>query len=385
MSSIRTTNNPDMLIWAREEVGYTIEQAAEAIGVSVESLKAAESEGRPLTLNQLRKAAEKYDFPFGYFYLSAPPADKSFKPIPDFRIEPGLVGINHYRLNLEIKKSRERRAIFVDLAASLEMETKTFQLITEPYPENIGSLIRDRLGISDSDINSLDFDQAYSYWKNKIENDGVLVYESQYIPDISGVIGAAIFYDAFPVILIKRGGNFNERKLFTLLHEYAHLLKGESAINDAGAQVVDLANSTKGQLETNCNRLAAEILVPSEKINLTTYAGLDAVDKMEALSRNFKVTYTTAAVCLKRFGLISAPEFSRLLELRRKANESKSRNKGEEVRIPRENIMRLDMGRPMFKTVLEAYSVGLLDVYDTSKILNLRVKKIDRLVSGMIR
>ena len=65
----------------------TIAQAAEALGISVENLQAAETGERPLTLNQLRDAAQKYDFPFGYFYLSNPPHNKTFKPVPDFRIE----------------------------------------------------------------------------------------------------------------------------------------------------------------------------------------------------------------------------------------------------------------------------------------------------------
>jgi Zn-dependent peptidase ImmA (M78 family) len=372
-----------MLVWAREEVGFSIEQAAEAIGVSVECLRAAESGEKALTLTQLRNAAEKFDFPFGYFYLSSPPASKSYKPVPDFRIEPSLVGSNHFRLNLEIRKSRVQREIFVDLAASLEMKIKPFQVLSEPYPTNIGNLIRDRLGVTNSEINSLDFGDVYSYWKNKIENDGVLVYESQYIPEKTGVIGAAIFYELCPVILIKRGGDFNERKLFTLLHEYAHLLKGKSAINDAGAQDIDLANTSEALFEAACNRLAAEILVPSNNVNVADYVRLNPVAKMESLAKSFKVTYTTAAVCLRRLNLISKPELIDLLEIRRRANEKKSPNKGEGVRIPREHIMRLDMGRPMFNTVLAAYSVGLLDVYDTSKILHLRVKKIDRLVAGI--
>ena len=117
-----------MLVWAREEIGYTIEQGAEALGISVENLKAAEAGERPLTLNQLRDAAEKYDFPFGYFYLSNPPYNKTFKPIPDFRIEPGLVGVNHHRLGLEIKKCRDRRDIFLDLATSMEIQIKPFEL-----------------------------------------------------------------------------------------------------------------------------------------------------------------------------------------------------------------------------------------------------------------
>lgn len=383
MSAIRTTNNPAMLIWAREEIGYTIEQAAEALGISVENLRAAEAGERPLTLNQLRDAAEKYDFPFGYFYLSNPPHKKTFKPIPDFRIEPGLVGINHYRLGLEIKKCRDRRDIFLDLATNMEIEIKPFELPKIGNQPNFGSLIRTRLNIADKDINFLNYDSVYAFWKDRIEKDGVLVYESQYIPDASGVIGAAIFYEKCPVILVKRGGDFNERKLFTLLHEYAHLLMGLSAINDSSALTIDLVNSAESQLEAQCNLLAAEILVPSEKINTNEYSGLQPVEKMELLSSKFKVTYTTAAVCLKRFNLINVREFINLLELRRAANQKKPRAKGEEVKIPRENIVRLDMGRPTFNTVLGAYSAGLLDVYDASAILSLRVKKIDRLVAGI--
>src|SRR5450830_114768 len=383
MSTIRTSNNPAMLVWAREEVGYTLEQASEAIGVSLENLKAAESGDRSLTLNQLRTAAEMYDFPFGYFYLSEPPHNKSFKPIPDFRVEPGLVGVNHYRLGLEIKKCRDRRTIFIYLAENMDIEINVFQVLQRTDHPNIGTFIRNRLNILDAQINSLNFDQVYSFWKEKIESDGVLVYESQYIPDASGVIGAAIFYEKCPVILIKRGGDFNERKLFTLLHEYAHLLMGQSAINDAGAQTIDLANSAESSLEVLCNRLAAEILVPSEKIISVDYRNLGAVEKMEHLARTYKVTYTTAAVCLKRLNLISLNDFIHLLELRRAANQVKPANKGEGVRIPRENLMRLDMGRPMFNTVLGAYSAGILDVFDTSAILNLRVKKIDKLASGL--
>lgn len=372
-----------MLIWAREEVGYTLEQAAEAIGVSVETLQAAESGEKPLTLNQLRKAAEKFDFPFGYFYLSKPPREKTYTPIPDFRIEPGLAGADHYRLNLEIKRCRDRREVFIDLAIRLDVPIKPFQLLPANELENVGSVVRKRLGILDTEIDALAYGDAYSFWKEKIENDGVLVYESQYLPDASGVIGSAIYYEPCPIILIKRGGGLNERRLFTLLHEYAHLLIGKSAINDARAQIIDAINSPETQLEVSCNRVASEILVPSEKINLADYQGMNLVEKMEALSKTFKVTYSTAAVCLKKIDLINQQELAYLLELRKKASERANTTQKTEVKIPREILMRIDLGRPMFKTVLEAYSNGLLDVFDASNILNLRVKKIDKLLSNM--
>ncbi len=372
-----------MLVWAREEVGYTVEQAADALGLSAETLLAAESNKHQLTLNQLRTAAEKYNCPFGFFYLSKPPYKKSFKPLPDYRLEPGLAGKAHYRLDLEIKKVRDRRLVFLDLAKSLDNPIKPFKILPKATPKSIGIHLRKRLIISNHELDSLQFDKVYSYWKSKIEEDGVLVYESQYLPKESGVIGAAIYTKTYPIILIKRGGDYNARKLFTLLHEYAHLLKGESAINDEYSQTVRIKSSGESSLEIECNRIAGETLIPSESINLSEYQNLDTTTMMEKLANSFKVTYSTAAVCLRRLNLVSQSELSQLLNIRRiENNKNKKAKEGKPVKIPRENLMRLDLGRPLFNLVLKAYSNGSLNIYDASKVLNLRVNKIDKLCAG---
>jgi len=124
--------------------------------------------------------------------------------------------------------------------------------------------VRRRLNVSEADISSLKFEQSYSYWKSKLENDGVLVYESQYLPEQSGVIGVAIYYQKCPIILIKRGGKNNAGKLFTLLHEYTHLLMGSSAMSDARGLTTDSNNSKIEHVEVACNRLAAEILASKQ-------------------------------------------------------------------------------------------------------------------------
>lgn len=382
MATIRTSSNPTMLSWARNEIGYSVEEAAEAIGISKETLEAAEAGDHKLTLVQLRKVAEVFDTPFGYFYLTEIPHENSYKPVPDFRIDPDLIGVSHHRLHLEIKKVRARREIFLDLANDLGRNVAPFRLVHGKDPITTARIARDRLGVTDASIASLAIEQVYSFWKARIEADGVLVYESQYIPPTSGVIGIAIYYQTYPIILIRRGADVNARKLFTLLHEYAHILLGESAVNDSRAQFVQIDNSDQARLETFCNRVAAETLVPSTKIRLDEYSGLTPVEKMERLSDIFKVTYTTAAVCLKRMRIINDQEFANLLRLRKEAHKKKKQKDGREVRIPRETLMRLDLGRPMFDAVLSAYAQGRLDVFDAAKILSLRVNKIDRLMAG---
>ncbi len=42
---IRANANPDILVWARQTTGYSLEEAAHKIGVSIERLQAWESGG----------------------------------------------------------------------------------------------------------------------------------------------------------------------------------------------------------------------------------------------------------------------------------------------------------------------------------------------------
>lgn len=383
MASIRASNNYRILVSAREAVNLSIHQAAIAIGISDENLKLAELGERPLTLAQLRLASEAYQVPIGYFYLKEFPDANKPIPIPDLRLEPGNVGVEHHRLNLEIKKCRDRRELFLELAKDLEEPIIEFKTLAGNDFSAMAIKIRDRLGVKEVDLSRLGYDDVYGYWKEKIEDDGVLVYESQYLPDVTGVIGAAIFYEECPIILVKRGGDANERKLFTLLHEYAHLLFGKSAINDIASQSAGYLGNSESKLEADCNNLAAEILVPSYKVVRAQFTNLAPKEMMEALAQEFRVTYSTAAVCLKRLGLIAGNELSELLEARKSAAADKKLLKSGDVKIPREHIMRQDMGRPTFKLVLNAYASGLLDIFDASSILNLRVKKIDRLIGGL--
>jgi len=273
--------------------------------------------------------------------------------------------------------------IFLDLANSLDNPIKPFKTFSKATPESVGSYLRRRLKINKLELASLPLDKVYPYWKSKIEEDGVLVYESQYLPNESGVIGVAIYTETYPIILVKRGGDFNARKLFTLLHEYAHLLKGESAINDEYSQTVRVMDSSKSSLEIECNRIAGETLIPSEDIDLSEYQNLEIIEMMEKLANSFRVTYSTAAVCLRRLNLVSQSELGQLLDIRRiENNKNKNSKEKKPVKIPRENLMRLDLGRPLFNLVLSAYSNGLLNIFDASKVLNLRVNKIDKLCAG---
>ena len=67
---------PSALRWARESIGYELEEAADLIGVRAEKLAAAERGDAYLTLRQAEEAARRYERPLAALFVSEPPVEE---------------------------------------------------------------------------------------------------------------------------------------------------------------------------------------------------------------------------------------------------------------------------------------------------------------------
>ncbi len=141
-----------MLRWARSRAKLTIEDAAMAAHVTVERLKAWESdddEDRP-TLGQLRDIAAKYHFPLAVFYLPEPPKD--FSPLRDFRrltkVEEEPISAN---LAYHIRSAYNRRELALELFQDLNTRPEPIALraTLDDNPEELGRSIRTFLRVDD--------------------------------------------------------------------------------------------------------------------------------------------------------------------------------------------------------------------------------------------
>src|SRR5438445_10764685 len=110
--------NPPLLVWAREEAGYSLEKAAERTGFSVEKLRAWEtSEAKP-TLRQAERLAQFYHRPYSVFCLSAPPATRPLAA--EYRRLPGVQpGKESPELRLALRQMIYRRTVALRLRAEL--------------------------------------------------------------------------------------------------------------------------------------------------------------------------------------------------------------------------------------------------------------------------
>ena len=260
--SVLALANPIILKWARENIGYRIEEAAKKIGISnPEKLKKAEEGTEHLTINQLRNAAKVYRRPFPIFFLESPPRDAVD---PDFRV---LYTKESKKISPEAKKKimeiAQKRNYLIEITNMNEKDFP-YEFIKISLGEDfnyVASQIRRELKINfKTQINWKNKYEAFNTWRDAIEKRfGILVFKLDRI-EIDDLRGFSIDKKPFPIIAVNSKDHVYA-KCFTLLHELCHILLETSNLcksNDFNEIL------THDKEETFCNYVSGAILAPKE-------------------------------------------------------------------------------------------------------------------------
>jgi len=256
----------DLLVWARDRAKVSLEEAAKAAAVTVERIQRWEAGDDKPTIGQLRSLAEKYKFPLAVFYLPEPPLD--FAPLRDFRRlpdEPEKTLSPH--LAYHIRVAHERRELALELLQDMGEKPLDLPLkvAIDDNPAAIGQAIRDFLEI-DQTTQQKSAKQAFDFWRKRLEEHGVLVFVvsgPHRSVELSEMRGFAIAKAELPTIVINGKDYSQGGKAFTLLHEFCHILLGESAISNGTGDDPDLTPDER-RIERFCDAVAAATLMPRD-------------------------------------------------------------------------------------------------------------------------
>jgi len=161
-------------------------------------------------------------------------------------------------------------------------------------PELIGQEVRELLGVSLHEQTTWrDNYKALNAWRKALEKMGVLVFQASQI-DVSEMRGFTISDRPLPTIVVNKTDSPKGR-IFSMMHELAHILLGDSSISGDYTYGYALTPEEK-QTEVFCNHVAAAILLPlsafeedSELRRLN--AAADWTDaNIELLSKRFTVS-----------------------------------------------------------------------------------------------
>lgn len=299
----RVAVKPELLRWARERAGRS---AKNLLGKFPKLERWERGEAMP-TLKQLEGFARATFVPVGYLFLPEPPVEPT--PIPDLRTV-GSWAIDHPSPDLldTIYLCQRRQAWYRDFARSVGEEPRAFvgsARLDAPVEERAAAMRR-TLGFDlDARRKCPTWAEALRHFIAQADDLGVLVM-------VSGVVGSnhrkldpqefrgfALADDLAPLVFIN-GADTKAAQMFTLAHELAHLWLGESALTDVAP-----ASAPTQRIESWCNRVAAELLVPLAVLREELPRG-DALAEAPRLARRFKVS---TLVILRR--LLDARRLSR--------------------------------------------------------------------------
>ncbi len=377
---------PEILEWARTSAGFSIEDAATALKVDPDLVAAWEApdDKRP-SLSQLRKMATKYKRPLAVFYLQEVPL--RFQVLSDLRRPvPGEDRPYSPALTHEIRSAQQRRELALELRSELDESVEPFPFrLGTGTPEQAGEEIRDFLQIAPDQTRAFGGDATgrlgFRTWRLALERSGVLVFQSSRVSP-SEASGFALAYDAMPVVVINRK-DVPQRRLFSMLHEFAHVALRESGVSDLK---IDGLQVQVPEIELRCNAIASAALMPKE----TVLAELDATTGGRA-----ELTDEVIALVARRFGVSRPALLIRLIEARRaswdfyfeKVAQYKDEYEREHAaRLPAKDMKRnmaqeslSDLGRPFVSLVLGNYYQRKLTLSDVAGYLGIRVKHVEAL------
>lgn len=274
------------------------------------------------TFNQIEEASRATGIPLGYFFLNTPP--KEDRTLLEYRTVDSL--------ELE-KPSRNLLDTIHDMEQIQEWARN--QMVTDGFSELefVGSMAdANEVGTFVSQIRRvLDLPRdwftsfktpadSFRFLRSKISDAGVIVMMNGIVGnnthrplEINEFRAFAIADEYAPLIFINSNDSING-KLFSLLHEFAHILIGKNNFfNDRYS-----AHGRVNQIETICNAAAAEVLVPSdlfvEKWN-EVFSENDTKTTISALAKYFKCGITVIARKALDHGYITSQEYTQISQL----------------------------------------------------------------------
>lgn len=285
----RVPVKPDLLRWARERSGRTVESLAGKFP----KLHEWETKKAQPTLKQLEAFAKATYTPVGYLFLQKRPVE--VMPIPDFRT------MRHGRLERPspdlldtVYLCQQRQDWYRDFARSVGEEAHGFVGSANPSAnvETTAARMRDALGFDLDERRRLStWTEALRRFIEQADALGVLVM-------VSGVVGSnnrrhldpeefrgfALADPIAPLIFVN-GADTKAAQMFTLAHELAHLWVGQSGVSDTEARAVP-----DQEIERWCNRVAAELLVPIDRMRREYDKSAELEVEVNRLARHFKVS-----------------------------------------------------------------------------------------------
>lgn len=384
---------PEILTWARETAGLSLDAAARALGLTdargrtgaqrLEAMELGEDDpARPILL----KMAQKYHRPLLVFYLAGPP--KTGDRGQDFRTLP-----SHEKFNPELDalvrdiKARQgliRSVLEDDKAEPLEfVNSATMELPAA----KLAARMAERLNFSLERYRATKTaDEAFTYLREAIEASGAYVLllgnlGSHHTNIPVEVFRGLAFADNIAPLIVINDQDAKTAWSFTALHELAHLWLGQTGIS---------GTDSENGVERYCNDVAGEFLLPAGEVRQLVPALKLSVpniaEQIEPFARAHCVSRAMVVYKLYRAGMIGKTTWAALDQRfkdeysqfkRRESEKSRKAEGGPNYYV----VRRHRVGRALLGLVRRSLDEGTITYTKASRVLGVKPRSVEPLLS----
>lgn len=370
--------NGSVLRWAIRESGILEETVAENLQVPIDMLRQWEQGSSFPSKTQFGKLTVLLKRPSALFFLPEPPD-----------IEPTYA---HFRWAPQAEESRlaseEARGIrsvtrlqgvVSLLLKELNQEPPAIPQVSETMSaEAVAADQRRTFGLTvETQLNWPSASHAFREWRQLLERKGVFVLHLRL--GRTSCRGFSIWDDRAPIIAVNTAYNFPAR-IYTIFHEYAHLLTRTNAVCTSFTGPIARSNDLT---ERWCERFAASFLLPRKEFleNASQLRrGAQVVTDFAAVARlanQFKVSLRAVALRLVE---LDRADLDLYLEVDNRARVTEQEKHGGGGKGQKRYERRLDeYGRRLPKVFLEGVRRDIIDSHDVLDYLDLSTKSLDDL------
>ncbi len=388
-----TNINPEILIWARETAGLSVDEAAAKLGfkdtkkqTAVEKLANFEAGNVVPERPVLLKMAKHYRRSFLTFYLAAPP--KKGNRGQDFRTLKGSDTANAMLdaliRDIMTRQHLVRTGLVDEDAIPLKfIESKKI----EDGIEQVASSITNTLGINLTEFRAQRKPEAaFNLLRTKVEEAGIFVLLISNLGSHHSTIGIEIFRgfaiaDIIAPFVVVNDQDAKTAWCFTLLHELVHIWLGQTGVS---------GNFSEMKIEQFCNDVAAEILFPKSEISTINIAQVADFNALVAIISTFANDRNLSCVMVSyrfyRNGIIDKDTWNSLNKF---FIEEWKKNKAKEKEKPKNDdkgpafyaVRKHKLGKALLDFVNRTITEGILTPAKAGKVLGVKPRTVEPLLS----
>ena len=376
--------NPDIMKWAIDNSGFDIGDIANELKVTDKTVNDWKTKNQEINIKKLEDLAVYIKRPLAVFFLKTPPQESK---LVDYRklSRQQTVKLSPKSI-ISIRRARylQSRALELMELQRINPEPSIDKKITiNTSPEIIAEHERKKLGFESQNampkIAKRSIWDFYNTLKNTIESFNIFVFQDSIA--INEMRGLTL--DKFPRIILINSRDSIHARIFSLLHEYGHILLRKDGM--CVPQEAYMHNSDKSlqQIEKWCNVFAASILMPRQEF-LSKYHKLrenelEIKEIINKLSGKFHASEQTTTIRMYNLEPMSLDFYKFKSILNEIAKDKTTKNEKKSMVPDIVNICISRKGRKFITLVLESKKDKIINNSDVIDCLGINLKHMQKL------